>query len=268
MSKRLKHVYMVSAFPKLTQAFPKIEESKAFSHIITPKKTFLKLAKNSNYSTIDELKVKQLNVWEQENLSFKSEEYDSLYSYLLNYYKKEKLTCKIKELEELETIKKNSANFNKSFRTVVPATTNKALHNVYLKSKQEEGTILLNSISKTSARFNYELTASKTQRQIQSDFQIDMSSLNAISSLKNKIQEEEKQEDTNYYRKIISEKAQKEIVLREELLKVSQKLRDKKTEKNNIQTKLDNLYAKRTEKEEAYSKEKMKLENSKLSNKV
>ena len=160
------------------------------------------------------LKVKQLNIWEQENLNFKSEEYDSLYSYLLNYYKQEKNTCcvKIKELEELEKIKKNSAHFNKSFRTVVPITTNKALHKVYLQSKQEEGTILLNSISKTSARFNYELTTSKTQHQIQSDFQIDMSSLNAISSLKNKIQEEEKQEDTNYYRKIISEKAQKEIV--------------------------------------------------------
>ena len=54
-----------------------------------------------------------------------------------------------------------------------------------------------------------------------SDFQIDMSSLNAISSLKNKIQEEEKQEDTNYYRKIISEKAQKEIVLKEDILKVN-----------------------------------------------
>ena len=95
-----------------------------------------------------------------------------------------------------------------------------------------------------------------------------MSSLNAISSLKNKIQEEEKQEDTNYYRKIISEKAQKEIVLKEDILKVSQKLRDKKNEKNIIQTKLDNLYAKRIEKEDSYSKEKMKLENSKQSNKV
>lgn len=59
---------MVSAFPKLTQAFPKIEESKAFSSNISPRRTILKLANNSNYSTIDELKVKQLNLWEQENL--------------------------------------------------------------------------------------------------------------------------------------------------------------------------------------------------------
>ena len=164
MTKRLKHDYMVSAFPKLTHVFPKIEESKAFSPMITPKKTVLKLAKESNYSTIDELKVKQLNIWEQENLNFKSEEYDSLYSYLLNYYKQEKNTCrvKIKELEGLEKIKKNSAHFNKSFRTVVPTTTNKVLHKVYLQSKQEEGTILLNSISKTSARFNYELTTSNS----------------------------------------------------------------------------------------------------------
>lgn len=67
-----------------------------------------------------------------------------------------------------------------------------------------------------------------------------MSSLNAVSSLKSRIQEEEKQEDKNYYRKIISEKAQKESVLREDLLKLSQKLRDKKNEKIIIQTKLNN----------------------------
>ena len=266
MTKRLKHDYMVSAFPKLIQGFPLIEESKAFSTNISPKRTILRLGKETNYSTIDELRVKQLNVWEQENLNFKSEEYDSLYSYLLNYYMKEKITSKIKELEELEKIKKNSANFNKSFHNVAPTTANKALYNIYLKSKQEEGTILLNSISKTSARFNYELITTKTQRQIQSDFQIDMSSLNAVNTLKSRIQEEEKQEDKNYYRKIISEKAQKESVLRDALLKLSQKIREKKNEKKIIQSKLDNLYAKRTKKEEDYSKEKMKLENLKISN--
>ena len=43
MTKRLKHDYMMSAFPKLTQGFPRIEESKAFLTNISPKRTILRL---------------------------------------------------------------------------------------------------------------------------------------------------------------------------------------------------------------------------------
>lgn len=221
---------------------------------------------------VDELIVKQLSFWEQENLNYKSERFDFLFHYLSSYYVENNLKGKLKELDTLEKIKKSSENINRAFHNgIIKPKLNKALDDVFIENKQKEGTILLNSIAKTSARFNYLLTGSKTQRQIQSDLQIDFSSINTLKTMKSgllyeKENEEEKNETNNYYRKIISEKEHEESTMREDLIKLSMMIRNKKIEKDEIRTKIDILYSTKTKKDEAFTKEKLLLLNRKKNN--
>ena len=221
---------------------------------------------------VDELIVKQLSFWEQENLNYKSERFDFLFHYLSSYYVENNLKGKLKELDTLEKIKKSSENINRAFHDgIIKPKLNKALDDVFIENKQKEGTILLNSIAKTSARFNYLLTGSKTQRQIQSDLQIDVSSINTLKTMKSgllyeKENEEEKNETNNYYRKIISEKEHEESTMREDLIKLSMMIRNKKIEKDEIRTKIDILYSTKTKKDEAFTKEKLLLLNRKKNN--
>ena len=221
---------------------------------------------------VDELIVKQLSFWEQENLNYKSERFDFLFHYLSSYYVENNLKGKLKELDTLEKIKKSSENINRAFHDgIIKPKLNKALDDVFIENKQKEGTILLNSIAKTSARFNYLLTGSKTQRQIQSDLQIDFSSINTLKTMKSgllyeKENEEEKNETNNYYRKIISEKEHEESTMREDLIKLSMMIRNKKIEKDEIRTKIDILYSTKTKKDEAFTKEKLLLLNRKKNN--
>ena len=221
---------------------------------------------------VDELIVKQLSFWEQENLNYKSERFDFLFHYLASYYVESNLKGKLKELDALEKIKKSSENINRAFHNgIIKPKLNKALDDVFIESKQKEGTILLNSIAKTSARFNYLLTGSKTQRQIQSDLQIDFSSINTLKTMKSgllyeKENEVEKSETNNYYRKIISEKEHEESTMREDLIKLSMMIRNKKIEKDEIRSKIDILYSTKTKKDEAFTKEKLLLLNRKKNN--
>ena len=64
---------------------------------------------------VDELIVKQLSFWEQENLNYKSERFDFLFHYLSSYYVENNLKGKLKELDTLEKIKKSSENINRAF---------------------------------------------------------------------------------------------------------------------------------------------------------
>lgn len=223
-------------------------------------------------SVLEELVVKQLSFWEQENLNYKSERFDFLFHYLSRYYKENNIKEKLKELDALAKIKKTSENINRAFHNqIIKPKLNKALDDVFIENKQKEGTILLNSIAKTSARFNYLLTGSKTQRQIQSDLQIDFSSINTLKKIKSGLlyeneNEEAKNESNNYYRKIISEKEHEESTMRDDLIKMAMLVKNKKIEKDEIKSKIDILYSNKAEKDEIFSKEKLLLQNLKKKN--
>ena len=185
---------------------------------------------------------------------------------LKNLYKKEKNQEKIKDLENISKILLSSKDINKSFINK-NFIHNSALNRVYIENKRKENSLILNSISKTRTRFNYELFGEKVQQQAKNDFNIDFSSLKSVKEF----DDEQKKEDPKWteaekqnkmYRKVVNDKAREESMMRDELFFIASKINEKKEEKKQIENIIDNLYAeKMKDKDEFYDfKNKIKKE--------
>ena len=166
---------------------------------------------------------------------------------LKNLYKKEKNQEKIKDLENISKILLSSKDINKSFINK-NFIHNSALNRVYIENKRKENSLILNSISKTRTRFNYELFGEKVQQQAKNDFNIDFSSLKSVKEF----DDEQKKEDPKWteaekqnkmYRKVVNDKAREESIMRDELFFIASKINEKKEEKKQIENIINNLYA-------------------------
>ena len=205
------------------------------------------LQKSYSNMSQNERDVHNLTLWDKENLSYKTDNYELLMKSLKNLYKKEKNQEKIKDLENISKILLSSKDINKSFINK-NFIHNSALNRVYIENKRKENSLILNSISKTRTRFNYELFGEKVQQQAKNDFNIDFSSLKSVKEF----DDEQKKEDPKWteaekqnkiYRKVVNDKAREESIMREELFFIASKINEKKEEKKQIENIINNLYA-------------------------
>ena len=205
------------------------------------------LQKSYSNMTQTERDVHNLTLWDKENLSYKTDNYELLMKSLKNLYKKEKNQEKIKDLENISKILLSSKDINKSFINK-NFIHNSALNRVYIENKRKENSLILNSISKTRTRFNYELFGEKVQQQAKNDFNIDFSSLKSVKEF----DDEQKKEDPKWteaekqnkmYRKVVNDKAREESMMRDELFFIASKINEKKEEKKQIENIINNLYA-------------------------
>jgi hypothetical protein len=205
------------------------------------------LQKSYSNMSQNERDVHNLTLWDKENLSYKTDNYELLMKSLKNLYKKEKNQEKIKDLENISKILLSSKDINKSFINK-NFIHNSALNRVYIENKRKENSLILNSISKTRTRFNYELFGEKVQQQAKNDFNIDFSSLKSVKEF----DDEQKKEDPKWteaekqnkmYRKVVNDKAREESIMRDELFFIASKINEKKEEKKQIEIIINNLYA-------------------------
>ena len=224
------------------------------------------LQKSYSNMSQNERDVHNLTLWDKENLSYKTDNYELLMKSLKNLYKKEKNQEKIKDIENISKILLSSKDINKSFINK-NFIHNSALNRVYIENKRKENSLILNSISKTRTRFNYELFGEKVQQQAKNDFNIDFSSLKSVKEF----DDEQKKEDPKWteaekqnkiYRKVVNDKAREESIMREELFFIASKINEKKEEKTQIENIINNLYAEKIkDKDEFYDfKNKIKKE--------
>ena len=228
------------------------------------KKKFL-LATYKNQEKQEELKleektVKNLTYWEQENLKYKADNYKKLFSAIEKLYKKEKSVSKLKELDNIALLMESSKNLNKELKKE-SLLSNNILEKIYLKNKQDEGTILMNSLTKTKSRFRYSLFENKTKNDLTS-FNIDIETIEAMKEENlEKTKDLQKDSENKYYRKLINDKTRQESIMREDLIKMANKISDKREEKDKIKYELDKIYEKKHKIEEDYFNKRNELKH-------
>ena len=224
----------------------------------TPKNTPVRSLSNTTGSqtiktieTEEEQIVKRLGLWEQENLNFKKENYELLYQSLMKVYTKEKNLKKIDEIESIEKIMKSTEGINQIYEKGAMVRGG-ALEKVYLQKKQEQKTLLLNTIAKTSARFRTSIFKNKIDSNLTKMFTIPTE-----KEKNNLIKKEEGNQMV--YRKVINENNRKENLMRNDLMEISKKIIAKKNEKSELLKQLNNLYHRKQASDEEYNKKKNKL---------
>ena len=113
----------------------------------------------------EEKDVKNLTLWEQENINYKKQKHNILFGELKNIYTRDNSISKIKELENVSSIMYSSKTTNNILKKT-PLITNSTLSKYYLQNKQNEGAILMNSISKTKSGFNKNLFLDKNKQDL------------------------------------------------------------------------------------------------------
>ena len=194
--------------------------------------TYDKKEKQEELKT-EEKDVRNLTYWEQENLKYKAENYNMLFSALKKLYTKENSLSKLKELENIISLMESSKNTNKELKKI-PLLKNNTLEKFYLKNKQDEGTILMNSLAKTKARFRYSIFEKKTKKDLTS-FNIDIETIDAKNDENlEKTKDIQRDSQNKYYRKLINDKSRQESIMREDLIKIANTINEKKEEKDKI----------------------------------
>ena len=210
--------------------------------------TYDKKEKQEELKT-EEKDVRNLTYWEQENLKYKAENYNMLFSALKKLYTKENSLSKLKELENITSLMESAKNTNKELKKI-PLLKNNTLEKFYLKNKQDEGTILMNSLAKTKARFRYSIFEKKTKNDLTS-FNIDIETIDAMKDENlEKTKDIQKDSQNKYYRKLINDKSRQESIMREDLIKIANTINEKKEEKDKIKYELDKIYEKKHKIEE------------------
>ena len=210
--------------------------------------TYDKKEKQEELKT-EEKDVRNLTYWEQENLKYKAENYNMLFSALKKLYTKDNSLSKLKELENITSLMESAKNTNKELKKI-PLLKNNTLEKFYLKNKQDEGTILMNSLAKTKARFRYSIFEKKTKNDLTS-FNIDIETIDAMKDENlEKTKDIQKDSQNKYYRKLINDKSRQESIMREDLIKIANTINEKKEEKDKIKYELDKIYEKKHKIEE------------------
>ena len=211
----------------------------------------------------EEKDVKNLTLWEHENISYKEDNYNMLFSALKNLYSKENSLSKLKDLETISSIMKLTKSTN-AYLSSTPVVTNTTLTKFYLKNKQDEGTILMNSLAKSKCVFNKSLFEEKNKKDLTS-FNLDIETLESMKE-ENLEKTKDLQRDTQnrYYRKLINDKTREESRMRDDLIKIANKISAKKEEKEKIKLELELLKKKKNKIEEKYIEDRNNLKSQLL----
>ena len=157
-----------------------------------------------------------------------------LFSALKNLYSKENSLSKLKDLETISSIMKLTKSTN-AYLSSTPVVTNTTLTKFYLKNKQDEGTILMNSLAKSKCVFNKSLFEEKNKKDLTS-FNLDIETLESMKE-ENLEKTKDLQRDTQnrYYRKLINDKTREESRMRDDLIKIANKIIE---DRNNLKSQL------------------------------
>lgn len=216
-----------------------------------PARTFFKslqLYQSKTLETEEQQIVKRLNIWEQENLNFKRENYEMIYNSLKDLYKRTNNKEKLNELDTIEKIMKSTAVINQTFEKA-PAAHGGALEKLLMEKKEEQRALLMNTIAKTNARFNF--TLFNTQN-------------NNLAVEINKAKEKEEGSNQVVYRKVINENGRKENAMRNDLMEMAQRINQKKEEKSIYLKQLNDLYIEKKKYDDDYNTKKNKLKTDVL----
>ena len=153
------------------------------------------LKSNSNNKNKYKILMKKLENWDTENINMKKKKPNVLFSTLNNFYKNNNLNSERNSLNFMNNLLRSKNNFNKIMEK--GNASNKILDDFYNKKNKEEGSILKNNLIKTKNKFSYTLKQESTTKNLQTDFNFDIKTINYIKS-----------DDLNndYYQKVIKEK--------------------------------------------------------------
>ena len=157
--------------------------------------------------------VKNLTLWDKENLNNSNENFNILYSKLNELYIKLNDKEKIKELEEIKIIFNSIKNINSIYlsNNFIYNNTFKYLYNL---NKKKESSIILNSF-KTNILY---------KKNNINNFKINIKNIYQHNQI----------EQNKLYRKVINEKNQQENIFREDLIKICFKIFERKNEKKRL----------------------------------
>ena len=261
--KLTKTPFKILVSPKHSSTLP--SKSKHSKQSTNNSDMFLKLQQNSlknstslNYThhnylhtQTDKSKVLKLSLWDKEYINYQKKDTTLLYQTLSLFYKANPLYHpKEKEIEKYNAILEKQSKYRTFLQEAATRADNRILKNFINSDKREQGTILYNSISKTKSRFDFSLFNEKNQKDFQSDLNIDASTLNTIKN---------GDLTTDYYRKIIREKNQQEQLSRDEIMKITKKVFDKKRNRIALENKLSELYDNKNKDANTFNDKKNKI---------
>ena len=233
--KKLKNLKNKISISNSTSTIPLLKTNSSFSNKNLLNK---KLLTNNNNQENDIKIVKNLTLWDKENLNNSNENFDILYKRLNELYIKSNDKEKIKELEEIKYIFISIKNINSIYLSNIYLYNNtfKYLYNL---NKKKESSIILNSF-KTNILFK-------------------KNNINNYNINIKNIYQHNQIEQNKLYRKVINEKNQQENIFREDLIKICFKIFERKNEKKNILQKLNEIYKEKQIEDKKLSKRKFSI---------
>ena len=190
-----------------TTTIPILKTNSSFSNKnLLNKKSIINIKNQEN----DIKTVKNLTLWDKENLNNSNENFNILYSKLNELYIKLNDKEKIKELEEIKIIFNSIKNINSIYlsNNFIYNNTFKYLYNL---NKKKESSIILNSF-KTNILY---------KKNNINNYKINIKNIFQHNQI----------EQNKLYRKVINEKNQQENIFREDLIKICFKIFERKNEK-------------------------------------
>ena len=237
--KNLKNKVLIS---NSTTTIPILKTNSSFSN-----KNLLNKKPIINNNQENDIKtVKNLTLWDKENLNNSNENFNILYSKLNELYIKLNDKEKIKELEEIKIIFNSIKNINSIYlsNNFIYNNTFKYLYNL---NKKKESSIILNSF-KTNILY---------KKNNINNFKINIKNIYQHNQI----------EQNKLYRKVINEKNQQENIFREDLIKICFKIFERKNEKKNILQKLNEIYKEKQIEDKKLSKRKFSINEIMYNNK-
>ena len=238
--KNLKNKVLIS---NSTTTIPILKTNSSFSNKnLLNKKSIINIKNQEN----DIKTVKNLTLWDKENLNNSNENFNILYSKLNELYIKLNDKEKIKELEEIKIIFNSIKNINSIYlsNNFIYNNTFKYLYNL---NKKKESSIILNSF-KTNILY---------KKNNINNFKINIKNIYQHNQI----------EQNKLYRKVINEKNQQENIFREDLIKICFKIFERKNEKKNILQKLNEIYKEKQIEDKKLSKRKFSINEIMYNNK-
>ena len=241
---------------------PKLSMKEFFTTVHKKSQKSANFSYTRNYTISErtgEMDVIKLKNWDIENLIHIKTESDLIYNSLNDFYTKNNNYEKLDQLNSLQKIIDTSnTDVKKILKSKSKISKNKILDNFIKRNHEEQGTILLNSIAKTKNKFNLTSMENKKQNNLAQNFGFESQALNSVSKNNNL--------NSQFYRRVIKEKAGQENFSRQELMQITLKYMDKKEERIEKESLLSKIFIDMNNLTNKFNEEKNKIKIDILNN--